>query len=101
MAHDPVHAAKTFPGASEDAFHPLRTAIEQRLRGADVTDDLRDALRALQRQARERALFVEDILVPLRALLQSLPEVQRLEDAQERTRLMERIITMCVEEYYA
>ena len=101
MARDPIQGAAASPDPSDDAFAALGTAIERRLHGGGVELELRDALRALVRQARAQGLLVEDVLVRLKELLQSLPNVRQLRDPQERVQLTERIVTMCIEEYYS
>ena len=101
MARDPIQGAAASPDPSDDAFAALGTAIERRLRGEGTDSELRDALRALVRQARARGLLVEGVLVRLKELLQSLPDVRQLRDPQERAQLTERIVTACIEEYYS
>jgi hypothetical protein len=88
----------------------LADATLQRVRGALLgyieapaarSDDLRDALCAMAGEAREKSMLPERLLVVLKDLWHSLPEIDGLEDPAEQSRLLQRIVTMCIREYYS
>jgi hypothetical protein len=52
-------------------------------------------------EARQRALRAEEVIVSLKALLASLPELNSPLRRLEAARLRERLITLCIKAYYA
>ena len=52
-------------------------------------------------EARERAILPEQLLVVLKDVWGTLPEVRAMTDAGEQVRLLQRVVTMCIKEYYS
>ena len=85
----------------EETLTALRNALQQRLSGSTGDAEIRQALRAMSREARAESLHAEQVIVALKRVWESLPEVRRASDRQEQNRLLERVVTLCIEEYYA
>ena len=86
---------------SDETLTALRIALQQRLSGATGDAEIRQALRAMSAEARAESLRVEQVIVALKRVWESLPEVRRASDRQEQNRLLERVVTLCIQEYYA
>ena len=86
---------------SDQTLTELRVALQQRLSGSTGDAEIRQALRVISEEARAESLKVEQEIVALKRVWESLPEVRRASDRQEQARLLERVVTLCIEEYYA
>ncbi len=84
----------------EDLLESLRAALRRRLRGYDEDGAVRSALQAMARVARERNVRAEHVVMMLKELWRSLPEVQRSRNSLEHARLLERLVTICIDAYY-
>ena len=58
------------------------------------------ALRAVSREARARGLGAPVVLLELRRVWEGLPSVRRAATREERGRAIERLVAICLEEYY-
>ena len=87
--------------SSEAAVVALRSALQAQLRGAPSSSDLRRAIRLMCGEARRHDLRAEQLLIIFKHAWNSLPEVQQLPYGRERTDLLSRVVTMCIEEFYA
>jgi hypothetical protein len=99
MAHDssPPPAA----GLAEETVTRARVALTRYLESPDrAGDELRDALDLMATEARSKAMLPEQLLVVLKDVWYSLPEVRSLEDSGAQIRLLQRVVTMCIKEYY-
>ena len=98
MAHD---SSPTPPGGlAEDTIDAVRTALAHYLRAPANPTDLRAALNRMADEARAKAILPEHLLITLKQLWSSLPEVRAVGDANEQTRMLQRVVTMCIREYY-
>lgn len=99
MAHDSSH---TPPSRLDDeTVAALRTALRAYLANAGEPAVLQVALLRMSVEARERSLLPEHLLVVLKDVWSTLPEVRAMTDAGEQIRLMQRVVTMCIKEYYS
>lgn len=85
---------------SERAGTALRSALQGHLRQAVPDDALRRALHWLCADARARNLRPEHLILIFKQVWASLPEMQN-RTGNRRQELLDRIITICIEEYYA
>jgi hypothetical protein len=98
MAHD---TGPTLPNAvTEEHLQAVRRAIARYSDGADSAE-LRRALKALAREARERSVAPEQLLVLLKSIWYELPAVRSAPADAERTRVLQQLVTMCIKEYYS
>jgi hypothetical protein len=94
MAHD---SSPTPPGGlAEETTEIVRAALRDYLRTPGGSTDLRPALHRMADEARAKAILPEHLLVTLKQLWASLPEVRSVGDADEQTRMLQRVVTMCI-----
>ena len=98
MAHD---SSPTPPGGlAEDTIETVRGALAHYLRTPGSPTDLRAALNRMADEARSKSILPEHLLITLKQVWSSLPEVRSVGDADEQTRMLQRVVTMCIREYY-
>ena len=98
MAHD---TGPTLPNAvTEEHLEAVRRAIARYTAGMDPAE-LREALKALAREAREKSVAPEQLLLLLKNIWYELPAVRSAQADVERTRVLQQLVTMCIKEYYA
>ena len=84
----------------------LLNAVRLALRGHAHEHDgehasaLQASLLLVATEARARDMLPEHLLVRLKEAWSALPEVRAMRDTNEQTRLLERVVTMCIREYY-
>lgn len=99
MAHDssPPPAA----GLAEETVARARVALSRYLENPDAGgDELRDALDVMAAEARAKMMLPEQLLVVLKDIWYALPAVRSLDDSGAQIRLLQRVVTMCIKEYY-
>jgi len=112
----PSPSSAANPVASTPAQHPdttlparmsagagvvaLRCALQAQLRGEWPDGALRRALRLMCDEAHRSGLRAEQLIVIVKDAWRSLPEVSRLPAGGTRERLLSRVVTMCIEEFY-
>jgi hypothetical protein len=52
-------------------------------------------------EARARSILPEQLLVVLKDVWSSLPEVRSTHESREQISLLQRVVTMCIKEYYS
>ena len=98
MAHD---SSPTPPsGLAEETTEAVRAALVSYLHAPGSSTELRAALNRMAEEARTKAILPEHLLVALKQLWGSLPDVRAIGDADEQTRMLQRVVTMCIREYY-
>jgi uncharacterized protein (DUF2267 family) len=108
-ASDPVMMKQldqgpTLPNAlAQETVDSVRRALERHVRSPDPdpTTELRNALHDLAREARQKAVSPEQLLVTLKNIWRSLPEMESARDHTEQTRVLQRVVSMCIKEYFA
>ena len=99
MAHD---SSYTPPSRLHDeTVAAVRAALRAYLANASDPAPLQSALMRMSAEARERAILPEHLLVTLKDLWGALPEVRSMTDSGEQVRLLQRVVTMCITEYYS
>ena len=97
MAHD---SGQPPSGRIDDAsLDAVRLALRAYLRDADASA-LQASLLLVSTEARARNVLPEQLLVTLKELWNTLPEVRAMSDAGQQVRLLQRVVTMCIREYY-
>ena len=86
---------------SDATVEALRRALRAKPDGPPSGGDLRRAVRLLCDEVRGKGLSAEQLLVSFKELWQSLPEAGQLPFGPMRREVLDNIITMCIEEYYA
>jgi len=90
------------PGSlSTETIEAVRAALLGYVDVPATGEGLGRALRAMTAEAREHEMLPERLLVLLKDIWYSLPSVRTLKDPAEQVRLLQRVVTMCIREYYA
>jgi hypothetical protein len=63
--------------------------------------ELRAALHKLASEARQKDVSPEQVLITLKSIWRALPEVAQARDHDEQTRILQRIVAICIKEYFA
>jgi hypothetical protein len=98
MAYDSNPGHGTLAPATIEAVRlALANYVSAKLSG----DGLRETLCLMSSEARSKAILPEQLLVILKHTWYSLPSVQAITEPAEQTRLLQRIVTICIKEYYS
>ncbi len=98
MAHD------SSPGSgslSPETIEAVRAALNTYVDSPHSGERLGRALHAMTAEARDHAMVPEQLIIILKDIWYSLPRVRSINDAGEHVRLLQRVVTMCIKEYYA
>ena len=88
-------------GLSMEVVDRLIDALTRYLRTPSGRDDLlREALQELAREARDKRMPPEKLLIILKDVWYELPVVRDSAERDEQVRLLQRAVTMCISEYY-
>jgi len=85
---------------SEQTIDAVRAALLAYIDDPSRGEPLRAALRAMADEARSRRVLAEQLLVVLKDIWYSLPSVGRMREQTDQVHLLQRIVTMCIKEYY-
>ena len=99
MARDSSHLPPD--GLADETIAAVRTALTRLQAGGGVTPELSDALRAMAREARERGIRAERLLVTLKEIWEHVSEVRRAGDASAQARALQALVTLSIREYYS
>jgi hypothetical protein len=99
MAHDSSHPPPS--RLDDDTVAAVRAALRAYLSSSANPAELQGALMRMSVEARERAVLPEHLLVVLKDVWATLPEVRAMTDAGAQVRLLQRVVTMCIKEYYS
>ena len=98
MAHD---SSQSPPGRLDDAsVDAVRIALRAYLHDPEDAGALQASLLLVASEARARSILPEQLLVTLKEIWNSLPEVRAMTDASKQVRLLQRVVTLCIREYY-
>ena len=89
---------------AHETVDAVRRALQRYVVAAsaiDAASALRTALHTLAHEARAKHIPPEQVLVTLKSIWQGLPEVENARDHNEKTRILQRIVTICIQEYFA
>ena len=98
MAHD---SSQNPPSRlSEDTTDAVRVALRAYL-ASGSSSDMQHSLVLLAEDARAKAIPPEQVLIALKDIWNALPEVRAMPDLGNQIRLLQRVVTMCIKEYYS
>ena len=88
---------------AQEAVDSVRRALERYFQtiASEPAPELRTALHALAQDARAKAVPPEQLLIALKSIWQSLPNVESARDHDDQTRVLQRVVTICIKEYFA
>ena len=99
MAFD---SSQTPPSRLDDeTVERVRDALRAYLADTSGAALLRDALARMAADARGKAMLPEQLLVVLKEIWGDLAEVRAMSDVGAQVRLQQRVVTMCIKEYYS
>ena len=99
MAHDPGGAS---PGRLDEAsIDAVRASLRAYLQDSQDPAALQASLLTFASEARARSIMPEQLLIVLKDIWSGLPEVRAMSDARAQTSLLQRVVTMCIKEYYS
>jgi hypothetical protein len=81
----------------------VRRALERYVHApeSEPAPELRAALHDLASEARQKAIPPEQLLVLLKGIWRSLPDIENARDHGEQTRVLQRVVSMSIREYFA
>jgi hypothetical protein len=97
MAHDSSRG----PTLTEETIEAVRSALIHYVDAPQAGDRLGVALRRMALEARARRMLPEQLLIVLKDIWYSLPSVRQIEEPAEQVRLLQRVVTMSIKEYYS
>ena len=89
------------PGLSEQTIARLRAALAAYAEEPVETTELRATLCSLAREARQKHIRAEHVLIALKEVWNDLPEVRSAHEPKEQIRALQQLVTLCIKEYYA
>jgi len=88
------------PALDNETISAVRVALGSYVRDGDPGTLLRDTLRTMAGEAKSRGITAERLLVVLKNLLGTLPELRQIAEPVDREKTKQRIVTACIEQYY-
>ena len=79
----------------------LRTALTRSLENGAHGDELKAVLAKCATEARSKGILAEQLLLGLKDVWYSLPQVSNHTGDEVQTRLLQQLIARCIQEYYA
>ncbi len=86
---------------ADETIATLRDALRRYLSNGLTPSPLQAALQLVGREAREKDILPEQLLITLKDVWNTLPEVRAMNDTAQQVRLLQRVVTMCIKEYYS
>lgn len=84
-----------------ETVEALRAALAQSVHRGNHGDDLRDLLCAAAEEARSKGIPAERLLVILKDIWHSLPDVLGAASSEVEHSLLQQLISRCIQEYYS
>jgi hypothetical protein len=80
----------------------LRTSLAEQLKQPEgPTSELASLLKKVGREAREKNVPPEELIVIFKELWNSLAESLRPQNPDQHERVRQRLVTLCIQAYYA
>ena len=98
MAHDKTPDRPHLSAASVEG---LESALRKYLADEQAISALQPALRVIAIEAREKKMQAEQLLIALKDVWFALPQIQQMTDTQRQSKLLQRVVTLCIREYYS
>jgi hypothetical protein len=98
MAFDRTPGPKALDAAM---VSELRAALLQSLESGSHGEELRDILARSASGAKRNGVLAEQLLVELKDIWYSLPQLSPQPASDVQTRLLQQLIARCIQEYYA
>ena len=91
------------PSLDAETVAAVHAALARYVREGNHTAELQDLLIRVAAEARSKGIQAERLLVLIKEIWAALPDVRQAERAavNEQSQLLQRLITRCIEQYYA
>jgi hypothetical protein len=99
MAHDSSNTPSS--RLDDETVSAVRNALRAYLRDSNEPSALQVSLLMMASEARARTILPEQLLIVLKDVWNSLPEVRSMTDTRQQIGLLQRVVTMCIKEYYS
>lgn len=100
MAHDSRFSPEPRP-LSDETLAVLRNAVLGHLEGrSDPDRGLEQAVAAVVKEARQRAMRPEELIIAFKALYATLPDPPTTAARTEQLKLREQLVTACIRAYF-
>jgi hypothetical protein len=83
-----------------DTLDALRSVMQRAMRNGGHEQELQSVLARAAAEARDKNIHAEQLLVIMKELWFSLPDL-RTDDSDRQTKLLQELITRCITQYYA
>jgi hypothetical protein len=98
MAHD---SSVPRPDLSASTVASLEKALAAFLADPTETSQLERALSALTKEARDKQVHAEQLLVVLKDVWFALPAIRQVPSGETQNALLQRVVTQCIRQYYS
>ena len=98
MAFDRTPGSPALDAATVSA---LRSALTRSLETGSHGDDLKAVLATCAAEAKRKGVLAEQLLLALKDVWYSLPQVASHPANDVQTRLLQQLIARCIQDYYA
>lgn len=88
------------PRLETETLDSLRSVMDRALQRGNHGNELQDVLTRAAAEARNKAIPPEQLLIIMKDLWHSLPELRRTTDSERQTELLQELISRCIERYY-
>jgi hypothetical protein len=88
------------PRLDAETLDSLRVVMDRALRRGNHDSELHQVLTRAAAEAREKAIPPEQLLIIMKDVWHSLPELRRAPDTERQTELLQELISRCIERYY-
>jgi|SRR5690242_11464860 hypothetical protein len=89
------------PRLEADTVNALRDVMQRAMRRGDHAHELQDVLTRAAAEARAKDIHAEQLLVMMKELWYSLPDLRGAGDSDRQTELLQQLISRCISQYYA
>lgn len=86
---------------NENTLASLRTVLSTYLDPPHQCDELGDVLKLLANEARAKDIRPEHMLVTLKEIWYELPAVTTTVEPAQQARLLQQVVTLCIDHYFA
>ena len=98
MAFDRTPSA---PSLEPETVEAIRAALARSVAAGTHSDDLKVLLCSASAEARDKGILAERLLITLKDVWYSLPNVAAAKSPAAEQKLLQELISRCIQEYYA
>jgi len=98
MAHDSSGTPSS--RLDDETVDAVRQSLRAYLLDSRDPSILQASLLHIAGEARARDILPEQLLIVLKDVWNTLPEVRSITDPREQIGMLQRVVTMCIKEYY-